>query len=117
MHHQKYDDPAILDQAPWYHSNLMTQLRLFGLLALMIPLFSGLQYIVREGVPRVEVRLVTQDVPTTIAVEVPVERVVERVVYVPVDRTSIFGISTSARSSGWRASRTRRNGTRRRRTR
>jgi hypothetical protein len=89
MQHQKHDDPAILDQAPWYHSNLMTQLRLFGLLALMIPLFSGLQYIVREGVPRVEVRLVAQDVPTTVAIEVPVERVVERVVYVPVDRTSM----------------------------
>jgi hypothetical protein len=89
MQHQKHDDPAILDQAPWYHSHAVTQLRLFGLVALMIPLFSGLQYIVREGVPRVEVRLVTQDVPTTIAVEVPVERVVERVVYVPVERTSM----------------------------
>jgi hypothetical protein len=89
MQHQKQDDPVILDRQPWFHSNLLTQLRLFGLLALMIPLFSGLQYIVREGVPRVEVRLVTQDVPTTIAVEVPVERVVERVVYVPVERASM----------------------------
>ena len=61
-------------------SKLTANLRLFGLLALLVPIFAGLQYIVREGVPRVEVRLVAQDAQTT----VPVERVVERVVYVPV---------------------------------
>ena len=57
-----------------------------GCSRLLVPLFAGLQYIVREGVPRVEVRLIAQDVQTTVPVEVPVERVVERVVYVPVDR-------------------------------
>ena len=67
-------------------AKLTPHLRLFGLLALLVPLFLGLQYVVREGVPRVEVRLVPQDVQTTVPVEVPVERVVERVVYVPVDR-------------------------------
>ena len=61
---------------------LTAQLRLFGLLTLLVPLFAGLQYVVREGVPRVEVRLVAQDAQTN----VPVERVVERVVYVPVMR-------------------------------
>jgi hypothetical protein len=67
-------------------AKLTAHLRLFGLLALLVPLFVGLQYVVREGVPRVEVRLVAQDIQTTVPVEVPVERVVERVVYVPVDR-------------------------------
>lgn len=65
-------------------AKLIARLRLFGLLALLVPLFAGLQYVVREGVPRVEVRLVAQDVQTTVPVEVPVERVVERVIYVPV---------------------------------
>jgi hypothetical protein len=67
-----------------------TRLRLFGLLALLIPLFAGLQHFVREAVPRIEIRLVSQDVPTSVSVlvpiEVPVDRVVERIVYVPVDR-------------------------------
>ena len=66
------------------HSKLTARLRLFGLLALLVPLFAGLQVIVHEGVPRVEVRLVAQDVQTTVPVQVPVERVVERVVYVTV---------------------------------
>lgn len=67
-----------------------TRLRLFGLLASLVPLFAGLQYIVREAVPRVEIRLVSQDVqasvPVLVPVEVPVDRIVERIVYVQVDR-------------------------------
>lgn len=68
------------ERLPMDSSTLTANLRLFGLLALLVPLFAGLQYVVREGVPRVEVRLVPQDVPTSVLVE----RVVERVVYVPV---------------------------------
>jgi hypothetical protein len=67
---------------------LVARLRLFGLLILLVPLFGGLQALLEEGVPRVEIRIVPRDVPVTIPVEVPVEvpveRVVERVVYVPV---------------------------------
>jgi hypothetical protein len=64
-----------------------TRLRLFGLLALLVPLFAGLQYLVREAVPRVEIRLVSQDVSATVPVLVPVEVLVERIVYVQVDRS------------------------------
>ena len=78
--------PIRLDRQVMNDAKLTAHLRLFGLLALLVPLFLGLQYVVREGVPRVEVRLVSQDVQTTVPVEVPVERVVERVVYVPVER-------------------------------
>jgi hypothetical protein len=71
-------------------AGLRAQLHLFGLLALLVPLFAGLQYVVREAVPRVEIRLVSRDVPAAVPVlvpvEVPVDRVVERIVYVPVDR-------------------------------
>lgn len=59
---------------------LVARLRLFGLLVVLVVLFFGLQYLVGEGTPRVQVRVVPQDVP----VFVPVERVVERPVYVPV---------------------------------
>ena len=74
------EGPERLKRLHMDYSKLTAHLRLFGLLALLVPIFAGLQYIVREGVPRVEVRLVAQDAQTT----VPVERVVERVVYVPV---------------------------------
>ena len=63
---------------------LVARLRLFGLLALLIVLFAGLQYLVGEGTPRVQVRVVTQDVPVFVPVERIVERVIERPVYVPV---------------------------------
>ena len=68
---------------------LMARLRLFGLLVLLIVLFVGLQYLVGAGTPRVQVRVVTEDVP----VFVPVERIVERPVYVPVpaDETATPG--------------------------
>ncbi len=62
------------------------RLRLFGLLALLVPLFAGLQFLVREAVPRIEIRFVSQDVPVNVPVVVPVERVVERIVYVEVER-------------------------------
>jgi hypothetical protein len=63
---------------------LAARLRLFGLLVLLIVLFVGLQYLVGEGTPRVQVRVVTQDVPVFVPVERIVERIVERPVYVPV---------------------------------
>jgi len=75
-----------LGGAPASEAEIRTRLRLFGLLALLVPLFAGLQYLVREAVPRVEIRLVSQDVPSSVPVLVPVDRVVERIVYVPVDR-------------------------------
>ena len=63
---------------------LAARLRLFGLLVLLVPLFAGLQYLIRAGGPRVEIRFVAQDVPILVPVERIVERVVERIVYVPV---------------------------------
>jgi hypothetical protein len=63
---------------------LMARLRLFGLLVLLAPLFAGLQYVIGDGVARVEVRFVPQDVPVVVPVERIVEKVVERVIYVPV---------------------------------
>lgn len=83
---------AALWNAPNAHAAFRTQARLFGLLALLVPLFAGLEYLVREAVPRVEIRLVSQDVPAAVPVlvpvEVPVERVVERIVYVQGDRSA-----------------------------
>ena len=75
-----------LKQSVAAHPGRMGRLRLFGLLALLVPMFGGFQYLVREAVPRIEIRFVSQDVPVNVPVVVPVERVVERVVYVPVDR-------------------------------
>jgi hypothetical protein len=63
---------------------LLARLRLFGLLGLLVALFGGLQALVDEGVPRVEIRFVPREVPVQIPVEVPIDRVVERIVYVPV---------------------------------
>jgi hypothetical protein len=51
---------------------------------LLVPLFAGLQGVIRAGVPRVEIRLVAQDVPVLVPVERTVERVVERTVYAPI---------------------------------
>lgn len=61
----------------------MARARLYFLLLLLLPLFAGLQYLVQEGVPRVEIRFVSEDVPVVVPVERVVDRVVERVVYVP----------------------------------
>ena len=63
---------------------LAARLQLFGLLLLLVPLFAGLHYLIGAGVARVEVRVVSQDVPVIVPVERIVERIVERVVYVPV---------------------------------
>jgi hypothetical protein len=59
-------------------------MQLFGLLVLLVPLFAGLQYLIGEGVSRVEIRIVSQDVPVIVPVERIVERIIERVIYVPV---------------------------------
>jgi hypothetical protein len=72
---------------------LVARVRLIALLALLVPLFGGLQALIEESVPRVEIRIVPREVPVQIPVEVPVQvpvdRVVERVVYVtvPADAT------------------------------
>ncbi|HZO27531.1 MAG TPA: hypothetical protein VFH48_16255 [Chloroflexota bacterium] len=84
MLHERREEPDLRVRLRMDDAKVIARLRLFVLLALLVPLFAGLQFVVREGVPRVEVRLVAQDVQTTVPVEVPVERVVERVVYVPV---------------------------------
>lgn len=75
---------AQLTMAARAHPSLVARLRLFGLLALLLPLFAGLEHLVQDGVPRVEIRFVSEDVPVVVPVERIVERVVERVVYVPV---------------------------------
>jgi len=62
------------------HPGLATQLRLFGLLLLLIPLFAGLQRLVSETAPRIEVQFISEDRP----ILAPVERTVERIIYVPV---------------------------------
>src|SRR4051812_6094 len=56
------------------------QARTFALLALLIPLFGALQALALDGAPRVEVRVTPRDVP----VETVVDRIVERLVFVPV---------------------------------
>ena len=71
-------------------ANVGPRLRLFGLLALMVPLFLGLQYFVQDSVPQIEVRFITPDSPSA---QAPTERVVERVVYVPVDRNETAAMS------------------------
>lgn len=65
-------------------TGLWPHIRLFGLLALLAPLFLGLQYLVQESVPQIEVRFITPDAQA--AAQPPAERVVERVVYVPVEK-------------------------------
>ena len=71
-----------------HRPGMIAQVRLFGLLVLLVTLFAGLQEIVAEGVPRVEVRLgaARRAGGRSGAGRVPVERVVERIVYVPVER-------------------------------
>lgn len=58
------------------------QVRLYALLVLLLPLFGALQAIADAGIPRVEIRVVSRDVQ--VPFEVVVERVVERLVLVPV---------------------------------
>jgi hypothetical protein len=60
-------------------------MRLFGLLASLVPLFAGLHYLADESAPRVEVRLVAP--ASNEVAQAPAERVVERIVYVPVERS------------------------------
>lgn len=68
-------------------SGLGARLRLFGLLASLVPLFGGLHYLADESAPRVEVRLVAPATASNEVTQAPVERVVERIVYVPVERS------------------------------
>ena len=60
----------------------LPRLQLFAYLALLIPLFGVLHNLTRES-PRTEVRLVPETVPVIVEVPKRVERVVERIVYVP----------------------------------
>src|SRR5262245_49759351 len=66
------------------------RLRLFVLLGVLAPLFVGLQYIVQESVPQIEVRFISPDA------QVASERVVERVVYVPVEKTETAPMNATA---------------------
>ena len=66
-------------------AGLVSRLRLFAMLAVLVPIFGGLQYLVREQAPRVVVREVgPSQATTTSVVQAPTERIVERIVYVPV---------------------------------
>jgi len=69
------------------------RLRVFGLLALLVPLFAGLQYLVLDSTPRVEVRLVSQDPTAAGTAPAQTERVVERIVYVSVARSETAQLS------------------------
>src|SRR5438309_277760 len=64
--------------------DLIARLRLFGFLALLVPLFSVLHGLIEDGIPRVEIQLVPRIVPVERPIEVIVERIVERLVYIPV---------------------------------
>jgi hypothetical protein len=67
-------------------TGIHSQLRLYGLLVLLLPLFGGLQYLVQEAAPR-SATTVAREAEAAASVEVvPVDRVVERVVFVPIDR-------------------------------
>src|SRR3954470_7246091 len=70
---------------------LAARLRLFGLLFLLIPLFAGLQQLVFDAAPRIEQQFISEDPPTP----VPVERTVERIIYVPVPYDGTPGPSPS----------------------
>src|SRR5712691_7482144 len=67
---------------------LTARLRLFSLLTLLVAVFTGLQMVISEGVPKIELRFVPRDVPVEVPVQVFVERIIERVVYVPVPMIS-----------------------------
>ena len=68
---------------------LVARLRLFGMLAVLGPLFAGLNGLAREGVPQVEVRFIEAESQMPAPEIVVVDRVVERLVYVPVDNLSV----------------------------
>jgi hypothetical protein len=86
---------AALGQLATDHPSLALRLRLFGLLLLLVPLFAGLQRLVTDAVPQVEVQFVSDDRPTP----VPVERTVERIIYVPVPAEETPEPATPAPSS------------------
>jgi hypothetical protein len=67
-------------------TGINSQLRLFGLLALLVPLFGGLHYLVQEAAPRPATTVAREAEAATSVEVVPVDRVVERVVFVPVAR-------------------------------
>ena len=73
------DGRGLPDLAP----EQLARLQLFAYLALLIPLFGILHSLTRESPSRTEVRLVPETVPFIVEVPKPVERVVERIVYVP----------------------------------
>jgi len=84
---------GLSESSDFFWTGVGSRIRVFGLLALMVPLFAGLQYLAIESAPRVEVRVVAQE-PTGIdSVQAPPERVVERVVYVPVTRSETAQLS------------------------
>jgi len=63
---------------------------------MLVPLFAGLQYLVADSAPRVEVRLVSQAAPPADPGRAPVERIVERIVYVPVARSETAQLSDTS---------------------
>lgn len=79
-------------------ADLVARLRAFGLLALLVPVFSAFGVAAEQGVPRVEIQLVPREVLVHVTVEVPIEvsieRVVERVVYVPVPMQGFSPVRT-----------------------
>jgi hypothetical protein len=68
---------------------LVARLRLFGMLAVLGPLFAVLNSVVLESVPQVEVRFIAAESTQPATDVVVVERVVDRLVYVPVDNLSV----------------------------
>lgn len=72
---------------------LIARLRLFGLLAVLGPLFAGLNGLVLESVAQVEVRFISAESTQPAPDVVVVERVVDRLVYVPVDNLSVAATS------------------------
>ena len=61
---------------------IVAHTRLFVFLTLLVPLFSALQALLDEGVPRVELRIVPRNVTVEVPVDVVVERIVDRLVLV-----------------------------------
>src|SRR5581483_4631639 len=78
---------------------LIARLRLFSLLSLIVAVFTGLQLVIAEGTPKVEVRVIPRDVPVEVPVQVFVERIVERVVYVPVPMASAEALPPAMRAA------------------
>ena len=87
---------GLTESSGFFLTRVGSRLRAFGLLALLVPLFAGLQFLAIESTPRVEVRVVTQAPTADEPAQAPAERIVERVVYVSVAKSETAQLSDTS---------------------